>query len=154
MPRPLIELVVALVVAALCIAGFFEAANYRGASAYLPNAVLALALLLSLIWALQSVIALRKGDWDTDAPGVESWPKLLSFFAVVFVYVIIIPLLGFFTTTLVFIPLVTVMLGYRKKSVLVGAPIVFVAALYVLFGLVLRVQLPDELLLQLAGTNG
>lgn len=153
MPRPLIEMVVALVVATLCIAGFYEATSYRGASAYLPSAVLGLAFLLSLIWALQNVIALLKGGWSTDTTKKEDWSKLLSFFSIVLVYVAAIPLIGFFTMTIVFIPVVTILLGYRKKSVLLGAPIVFVAALYLLFGLVLQVQLPDELLLTLTGTN-
>lgn len=152
MPRPLIELIIALLVGVLCIVGFFEATEYRGASGYLPKTVLVLGFVLSAIWALQSALWLRRTEWSVQR-SEGRLGKLLVFMGLVLAYVVIIPMLGFFTSTLVFVPSVIVLLGYRKRAVVVAAPLVFVAVLYLLFGLVLQVQLPEELLLQLAGTN-
>ncbi|SEM06024.1 tripartite tricarboxylate transporter TctB family protein [Halomonas daqiaonensis] len=150
MPRPLIELVCALLVGGLCIAGFVEATNYTGPSGYLPKAVMLLALLLSLIWALQSALSLRRREKGiTQEPGNLS--RTVLFMGSSLAYVIAIPFIGYFTATVVFIPVVSRALGYRKIHILLGAPVVFVVALYILFSFVLQVQLPDELLLQLVG---
>ncbi|WP_404364282.1 tripartite tricarboxylate transporter TctB family protein [Marinobacter sp.] len=153
MPKPLVELVAALIVIALSVAGFLEAQEYSGPSGYLPKGVTALAILLSAIWALQSVMALRKGEGAASPEKTINWPKFAFFTGLSLAYVIIIPLIGFFTSTLLFVPSVMLALGYRNKSILVAAPVIFVVVLYLLFGVILQVQLPDELLLQLGGAN-
>ncbi|MYL23773.1 hypothetical protein GLV89_08205 [Halomonas alkaliantarctica] len=152
MPRPLIELLCALLVSGLCIAGFFEATRYAGPSGYLPKTVMALGFFLALIWALQSALQWRK-EGSASAQKRVDLPRLSMFIGLSIAYIVLIPLLGYFTATLLFIPTVTLLLGYRKKPVLFGAPVIFVTLLYLLFGLVLQVQLPDELLFQLVGTN-
>ncbi|MBB3190849.1 tripartite tricarboxylate transporter TctB family protein [Halomonas cerina] len=150
MPRPLIELVCALLVGGLCIAGFVEATNYTGPSGYLPKAVTVFALLLSLIWALQSALSLQKRKKEASQEPM-SLARTALFMGSSLAYVVAIPFIGYFTATLVFIPAVASTLGYRKLRILLGAPLVFVIALYILFSLVLQVQLPEELLLQLVG---
>jgi len=150
MPRPLIELICALLVSGLCIAGFVEATKYMGPSGYLPKAVMLLALFLSLIWALQSVLWLRKSESESTADSA-SLSRIAVFTGASLAYVVTIPFIGYFTTTLVFIPAVSSALGYRKLRILLGAPLIFVLALYILFSLILQVQLPDEPLLQLIG---
>lgn len=152
MPRPLIELVCALLVSGLCIAGFVEAMNYTGPSGYLPKAVMILALLLSLIWALQSALLLSKREKGLTGEPVNL-PRTALFMGSSLAYVVAIPFIGFFTATLVFIPTVSRALGYRRLLVLLGAPAVFVVALYILFSFILQVQLPEELLLQLVGIS-
>jgi len=150
MPRPLIELVCALLVSGLCIAGFVEATNYTGPSGYLPKTIMLLSLLLALIWALQSIFLLRKREREvTEEPA--DLTRIALFVGASLAYVVAIPLIGYFTASTVFIPSVSSALGYRKLRIILGAPIVFVIALYILFSLILQVQLPNEPLLQLVG---
>jgi putative tricarboxylic transport membrane protein len=154
MPRPKIELVFALLVGGLCVAGYHEASQYRGESAHLPQAALALGLILSLVWSVQCIMAIkRKETPETTLEEPVSWRKLILFVAAVLVYVIAIPRVGYFTSTLLFVPLVALFLGYRSKITLAAAPIAFVLVLHLLFARLLRIPLPDEIVLQLVGMS-
>lgn len=147
MPRPLIELVIALAVIAISIVGLFEAASYEGTSGYLPKAVLSLSILLSLFWALQSLLWMRRESASVASMNTESMVKLVFFLLGTLAYVLLIPVIGFFITTLVFIPVISLMLGYRKRLMLTSAPIVFVAVVYLIFVLVLKIPFPEAILL-------
>jgi len=149
MPRPFVELLAALVVGGLCVAGYIEAMDYRGASGYLPTGVMVFGLVLAVVWGLQSTLALYKGEKNESGGAVESWWKLLVFVAAGLGYVIAIGFLGYFTTTIIFVPAVAAILGYRRPTPLLGASIIFVSFLYVLFVQVLQVPLPEEPLLQI-----
>ena len=150
-PKPVVELLFALLVGALCIVGYFEAAGYRGQSAYLPVAVMVLGVLLSTIWAVKSGFLLWKAPEAAASEAEVSWSKLVAFVFSVLVYALSVPVIGFFTMTLVFVPVVAFILGYRKTWVLLATPALFVGVLYVLFRQVLQVPLPNERLLLLIG---
>jgi ABC-type Na+ efflux pump permease subunit len=170
MQRSQVELVCAVVVTGLCIAGFYEATQYPGASGLLPKAALALGILLSVIWIVQCLMAIKKGNGQEEAEKNQpkdtpldeepleedeplNWKKLAFFVPAMLIYAIAIPMIGYFTSTLLFVPLVSFGLGYRNKKTLVVAPVLFVAVLHLLFIQILQIPLPDELIFQLGSLN-
>jgi hypothetical protein len=146
----IVELVIALVVLALAEAGLVAATDFPRASAYLPVAVLGLTCALSLAWAVQSVLAIRREPPTLRLDPAET-RRLLTLAGLSLLYALAIVELGFFTSTIVFIPLAGLLLGYRDARGLAIATAAFFLLLYAVFGLLLRTPLPPELVLQLIG---
>ena len=146
----IVELVVALVVLALSLLGLTEAMGFTRASAYLPTAVMGFAAFLSAIWAIQSVVAMLR-----ERPALTIEPKEARRIATLAVltglYALSISWIGFFTATVIFLPLAAVLLGYRRPAGLATATVAFMALLYAVFGLLLKTPLPPELILSLIG---
>ena len=150
MRRATLEMLVALGLAALCVAGAVEAATFPGPSAYLPLAALTVATVLSLIWAAQSLVARGR-----DGPVITLDRAELRRLGIIAGGTValggLIPLLGFFTTFALAIPGTAYALGYRRPRGLAIATIAFVGLLYVVFVLVLERPLPPELVRTLIG---
>ena len=146
----IVELVVALVILGLSVLGLVDTTGFPRASAYLPTAVLGLACALSLAWVVQSVLAIRR-----ERPTLRLDPartrRLLTLAALSLLYAVAIVGIGFFTSTMLFIPLSALLLGYRNAGGLVIATAAFAVLLYTVFGLLLRTPLPPELILRLVG---
>ncbi len=145
-----LELVIALVVLALAAAGIVQATEFPVASAYLPFAVLGLACALSLAWAVQSVLAIRREPPSFRLDPAET-RRLLTLAGLSLIYALAIVEIGFFTATFIFIPLTAFLLGYRSVRGIAIATAAFALLLYAVFGLLLRTPLPPELILRLAG---
>ncbi len=146
----IVELVIALVVLGLAALGLVDAAGFPRASAYLPIAVLGLTCALSLAWAIQSVLAIRRERPTLRLDPAET-RRLLTLAALSLLYAVAIVEIGFFTSTILFIPLSGLLLGYRNVQGLVISTVAFAVLLYAVFGLLLRTPLPPELILQLIG---
>ena len=144
MHRATLETVAALGLMVLCGLGAAQAADFPGASAYLPAVVLAAATVLSLIWAIQSGVRRMRGGAPITIDRIE-----LRRFATMVVAVVaigaLIPLLGFFTAFCLLIPGTTWALGYRDWRVIGAATAVFVGLLHVAFVMVLERPLPREI---------
>lgn len=151
MTKQTVELIVASVVGALCAGGLVEAWGYSDQSSYMPIAVLAFAACMSLIWASQSALGLVRGR--TDRLAVEE-PILARFAFIVgatVAYVLGVTWLGFFTSTLIMVPIMAAVLGYRHWTVSLTATVAFVAVLYGVFRLLLSIPLPEEAILGFVG---
>lgn len=144
----IVELTVALIVFVLSALGLTEATSFTRASAYLPTAVLGFACFLSAIWAIQSVVSIRR-----ERPALAVDPsearRMITLAVLSALYALAIGWIGFFTSTIIFLPLAGVLLGYRNVIGLVIATAAFLALLYAVFGLLLNTPLPPELILQL-----
>ena len=150
MRRATLEMLVALGLAALCVAGAVEAATFPGDSAYLPLAALAVATVLSLIWAGQSLAGrLRDGPIITIDRAELRRLGIIAGGAIALGG--LIPLLGFFTTFALAIPGTAYALGHRRPRDLAIATVAFVGLLYVVFVLVLERPLPPEIVQSLIG---
>ena len=146
----IVELVIALVVLALAALGLIDAAEFPRASAYLPTAVLGLACVLSVAWAVQSLLAIRREPPTLRLDPAET-RRLLTLAALSLLYAFAIVEVGFFTSTVLFIPLAALLLGYRSVRGLALSTAAFALLLYAVFGLLLRTPLPPERILQLLG---
>ena len=149
--RAAIELVAALAVGAVSAAAVAESYGYRGASSYMPTIIAGFAVALSAIWALQSAVALARGTW---APFEITGAAVLRFATIVAVtalYVLGITYAGFFTSTVVMVPLFAFLIGYRNLPVALIATAGFCVILYCVFRLLLKIPLPPETLLEQIG---
>ncbi|WP_093424731.1 tripartite tricarboxylate transporter TctB family protein [Tranquillimonas alkanivorans] len=151
MNRSAFECVTALVVLAASAAGLVESLGFRNQGAIMPVTVTALASALSAIWLATSAVAVVRGTGkrvELDGRKVARF-SVLCFAAVAYVY--LMSRIGFFTTTILVVPALAFIGGYRNAKVLVAATIGFVVVLYGVFRGLLSVPLPDDLLLSLIG---
>ncbi|MBJ3774877.1 tripartite tricarboxylate transporter TctB family protein [Acuticoccus mangrovi] len=147
MNRRTVELVVALAVGALCVGGLFEAYSYRGQSSTMPLAVVGTALALSLIWAVQSAVGLARGDTAAFSPSPLEALRFAIVVVAAVLYVYGVIHVGFFTSTVIMVPVLAAALGYRNWLASLIATVIFVAVLYGVFHMLLAIPLPPETLL-------
>ena len=151
MNRRSVELIAAGLFGALFGFLFTEGIGYSGRSAYVPAAASGIGFLMCCLWALKSVRVMATGQAESlDASGSE-----ISRFALIVAsgaaYVAGFIWIGFFTSTLIVVPVLAALLGYRNWKVLVVTTIGFVILLYGVFRLLLSVPLPPEAILTLMG---
>jgi putative tricarboxylic transport membrane protein len=151
MRKAAVELPVALALCALCVAGLLEASGYRGQSSYFPLAVIGFATVLAAIWAGQSAIALARGAGARFEARAGDLARFGFVVAVIVVYTLGVAWLGFFTSTIVMVPVLAAVLGYRQWGVSLVATLAFVTILYGVFRLLLAIPLPREAVLGFIG---
>ncbi|QTP54780.1 tripartite tricarboxylate transporter TctB family protein [Billgrantia sulfidoxydans] len=128
-------------------------------AAYVPIGVGTLmgAFSLPLIWrGMKSVLAARAttdaatgGHMTTHpAPALVDHPARFSVtLGCCLVYYTALPIVGFYTTSALFITLLAVLLGERRPAVVAGITLGFITLLYALFAVVLKRPLPVEFFL-------
>ncbi len=151
MPKGVIELFAALVVTIVAAAGIYEASAYRGASSYMPVAVTGLATALGIVWMAQSAIALARGTSGTLNLPAAVLVRFLVIVGIAAAYVFAMGHFGYFTATVVMVPLLAFAIGYRNLLVIALTTVGFCVVLYGVFRLLLSVPLPQEAILGLIG---
>ncbi|GHC28288.1 tripartite tricarboxylate transporter TctB family protein [Aidingimonas halophila] len=151
MNRLTFECVSGLVVLAASVAGLVESLSFNKQSAILPVAVTALACALSTIWLVTSAVAFLRGSGERIELDTREIMKLIMILLTALAYVYLMVLIGFFTTTLIVVPALAFMAGYRNAKVLTAATVGFVVILYGVFRGLLSVPLPDDILFSLIG---
>lgn len=149
--RAAIELAAALGVGAISVFGVVEASRYHGASSYMPLAVTGLSVALAGVWAVQSALALARGRGAYFTIPAPVMVRFAIVVAAVVLYVVGIGSVGFFTSTVVMVPGLAMLIGYRNVPVALIATAGFCAVLYGVFRLLLAVPLPPERLFQAMG---
>ena len=138
-----------LAILGLCIYFFIEAGDFTPLSGLFPKVVIFLLGGLSLL--LFIVTFIRKDNGETfDSASFRHIPSLLSLLLMI-VWGILIPVIGFLVTSLIFFPLITVYLDRktsgRKKlgriALVEGLTVVF----YLFFTRFLYVPFPEGFLL-------
>lgn len=146
--RAAVELAVALGVGAISVAGVLEASGYRAGSSTMPLAVTAFAAALSAVWAVQAGTALARGTWGRLEVTGGAVRRFALVVAATVLYVLAVTHVGFFTSTLVMVPLFAFAIGYRNLKVALAATAGFCVVLYGVFRLLLKIPLPQEVLLR------
>lgn len=149
MNRCLVELVAAGIFAALFAFLFFEGIGYSGRSAYMPTAATGIGLLMCCFWALTSVRMLIAGQAEYFDVKVSDGVRFALISVAGSLYVAGFIWLGFFTSTVIMVPAVTWVLGYREPKAIALTILGFTFVLYVVFRLLLTIPLPREILLTL-----
>lgn len=80
---------------------------------------------------------LTRDDWQEG----RTWLAVVEFAAWFLVYVVVVPLLGYLPTTLIFMPVLLWRLGYRSRGVM-AAGVLFGGAIVVVFKTFLNVRIP------------
>lgn len=91
--------------------------------------------------AMREYKKMRRGD-DTRKLDLVNSKRVLALVVAAFAYVLLLELTGYFLTTALLLLVSLFLFGERDKRILVAVPILFSAALWVLFLKFLEVQLP------------
>lgn len=151
MRKAKIETGASLLVCAISIFGFWEAWGYAGEGGLMPRGIMALIILLSVIWVIQSARALQRGAGGMIAPS----PKQLRFAGMLVAaglgLLFGMRLIGFYTSAAIIVPLLGYGLGYRNLRGLAVGTLLFLLLLVAVFRLLLAVPLPPEAILTMIG---
>lgn len=119
-----------------------EAVPMPTMSAMLPIAMLVFLIGLGAIMLVRNVIVRRKGVVQER---LVRRPKraIGAYFAIV-IYTLLVSLIGFYTSTVLMVPLVGWIFGYRNLPRLMLATAIFVGGIFVIFNLAMGQQFPVE----------
>lgn len=135
------------VVLALALAGFIHILELPAGAALFPKLVLGLTSLLSAIWLVSSLMN-RRFDADLESedasPFVENPVNLVIFIVAIGAYIALIDIIGYFTSTILFMAVLTVALGFRRFVFTGVAIVLFVGLVYCVFILLFERPLPIE----------
>lgn len=132
----------------ICLLGLiFEVSTYTGSSAIMPYGVLILATLLSLFWLIQSILGLKNHISLNNESILENSEilKLFIFICIILIYVIGISLIGFFSSTIIAIPIISISMGYKNPKGIILTTILFTSIIFMVFKIFLKVPLPIEI---------
>ena len=123
-----------------------EAVPMPTMSAMLPIAMLVFLIGLGAIMLVRNVIVRRKGMVQER---LVRRPKraIGAYFAIV-IYTLLVSLIGFYTSTVLMVPLVGWIFGYRNLPRLMLATAIFVGSIFVIFNLAMGQQFPVEFFLR------
>lgn len=129
---------------------FFEALAYHSRSSYMPLAASGCGLLMCLFWGIGQVRQMNV-SFDQVEAGRKDIQKFALIAVVTTIYVIAFAWVGFFTSTLVMVPVLAAALGYRNWTVMILTAVGFCAVIFVVFRLLLAIPLPKELIFTVIG---
>ncbi|TVR07442.1 MAG: hypothetical protein EA385_12790 [Salinarimonadaceae bacterium] len=135
-----------LAILIIVVATFFwiESGRIRAAEAQMfPR------MILILIYGLAGLLALRTLYLQSDhrAPAIiTSYPAFALFVLTSLVYVSSVSSLGFFTASVVYMPVVAFLLGLRRHGLNIAVTFIFLAATYTVFVVIFARPLPREML--------
>ncbi|WP_417583727.1 tripartite tricarboxylate transporter TctB family protein [Nitrincola sp.] len=112
-------------------------------SAYIPVGV---GLLMSL-FALGLIVRSLLKNKDHEIKLVDHPFKFIATLVSCVAYFFLLPIVGFYTTSSLFIVSLSLLIGERRPVVILSITVVFITLLYLLFALVLKRALPVEFFL-------
>ena len=106
------------------------------------------------IWVfIQTIIEYKKLAKDTEIPEKEKWDMRMKvtktkvvITVATFLYILLIPIIGYVVTSIIYIGGLSFYLGNRKPLSLILYTGIFFGALYLIFIIWLRIRLPEGLL--------
>lgn len=151
MRKAKIETGASLIVCAISILGFWEAWGYAGEGGLMPRGIMALMILLSAIWLIQSARALLHGAGDMIVPSPKQLRSAGMLVAAGLGLLFGMKLIGFYTSAVIIVPMLGYGLGYRNLRGLAMGTLLFLLLLVAVFRLLLAVPLPPESILTMIG---
>lgn len=137
------EVMAGLVLLAFTVFAWREASAIRGPAAFFPSVIIGALGALSLIYLTRSVLAGRSGEAMFERGFV-----FVAVLGLSLVYVYAVAHVGYVSSTLVFIPALAWVIGFRRPTYLAVTTVVYIASVYVTFEIVFQRPLPSEMLLE------
>lgn len=133
---------------------FFGGSAYWVAQTTLPSRAGAMPSAVSiLIVVLAAVLLLRPSkDVEKDQEAeffAASWSRLVQAIALTLLYFAVAVPLGFVTATFLFIISIALLAGYRNLRFLLASAFIFSVAAKTVFGWILGLRLPEDLIVNL-----
>lgn len=159
------ERIGALVTLAVTGTAWWMSARFPIDAQIFPRMVLGLLGVLSLLWLLRTFVppgSRFAAPEPTPEPGQEDLPGaeaarpgevepffihlgyFLATLALLLVYVFLVGNIGYFTSTVVFMPVMALVLGYRRPLGVLLTTGIFVVTIYMVFVVAFRRRLPIE----------
>jgi hypothetical protein len=140
------DLLTALGVLAFAIAVFVVANDYTAEARFFPQLIAGVLALLSIAMLARTALRRRAGTGEEyamfEAPG-----RILGIVVISALYFVALSRVGLTLSSVVFIPLVAWLFGYRKLHVTVPLALSFVVALIGLLSGVLGLPMPPDIIL-------
>lgn len=150
-----------IVLSAVCVVFFsfmfYEALELRGVgrfgevgSGFWPLSALGFAAALSIVWLINNLRAYSKGNQRTEEKqepeeAADEWSsrkKVGSCFISLLCYIVLLPLIGFIPSTILFILVFILGLDERRKTVLIVSPLLITAVIIIVFAKFITIPLP------------
>ena len=136
--------IASVVVLAVCMAGFVHTQDMPGGAALFPRLVLGLAGLLSLAWLASTFLGRSPAAAEPPKPFMENPLNLAIFAGSIVIYVFLIDLIGYFTSTVLFMVGASLALGFRRLPFTAAAVVLFIGFVYFIFRILFDRPLPLE----------
>ena len=141
--------IAAAVVLLLATAGLIHIQDMPSGAAMFPRLILGLAVFLSVCWLISTILPRRRPaggprDEATPHPFMENPGNLATFLMVIAAYIALIDVIGYFTSTIVFIPAAAFALGFRRVTYTAITVLLFVGFVYFIFVVLFNRPLPIE----------
>ena len=132
-------------IVSIFIGGFFyfltmdfpELKNNELGPAFLPRIYCGLLIIFGLILFIQGLL-----DKNKEAEKVKTFGYALMSMAIVFLYILVLPYVGFYISTVLAMLGLLIFSKVRRVLLLVSVPIGAVLFVYLVFELMLKVQIP------------
>jgi len=143
---------VAVILLIFCGLAYWEAYSYPHESAYFPRIIILLLAAMSSVLLVKSILEGRRekvaGNRPRGVEGPSFWKnevfrKVILMIAVSIIYLLIMSSVGFYLTTLVYLPVMTWLLGVRKIKVITLSTVFVLFFIYLVFSAFLRVPIPE-----------
>jgi hypothetical protein len=136
---------IAVVVFILAGAMFLQAGKLPFEAGLFPRLVTAVMLMAAVAMFVRSFM----GPGGAKAePVFVNWPLLAITLIMTVLYVIAVRAIGYFTSSVVFVPAIAYALGLRDHRAIAAGTVLFVAFLYLVFVRVFQLPMPREMLLE------
>ena len=122
---------------------YWESLSFRTRSARWPRTVIIATLIFCSILLIKEYLKYRREE-KSEVQGAFSNLNWQIMFVIIFtiVYVYLIPRLGFFACTFLYLNVAMFILGLRRKKMYIAPPII-VLFIYLIFKTVLNLPLPE-----------
>lgn len=136
------DYLVGLVLLFSCAPGLVHVSTLPRQAALFPKMVQTVILLLSLLLIINTYRS--GGEREKLWASPKEISNLCLFSLITVFYLLLLPLIGFFSSSVLFIPVSSWLLGFRKLRLIAGSTAGFVFLVYVIFVLFFDHPLPEE----------
>ena len=140
------DLVIGIIAIIIGVAAFIEAQKFPSDTQSYTFFATIVFTLLGIILTVSSIVNAKKPSPGTEEVSLKSFTNPLLMFLIVLVYTILIGLLGFFTSSIIFMLGTMYFMGYRRPLPMILTTIGLLGFVYFLFVIQLKVCLPTGIL--------
>ena len=132
---------------AICALLFYNTLEFPPESATFPRIILGLALILSGWMVVRSFVLVQWRTMEYEDFFIHGGRFVIAV-SMMGLYIYLIDILGYYSTTILYIPVMALLLGYRNKIVIAIATISYLTVILVVFDILFERQLPKEFFMQ------
>lgn len=107
----------------------------------------ALLIICAIVLFVANIIHKDKEEKKSIALNTPANKCVYSIMGIIVIFCVGLYVLGFYISTLIFIPVVMYLLDVRDKKLMIMTSVITVVAIYIIFGMLLKTQLPSPIFL-------